>query len=177
MRTLECQIKNIPCLSEGLADDVPLPFIKRVKKSIMRRLSFRFKQSIKKNITFLLNWIDVHLNNKKENCVAPSKYIPLNLQPSDLIRIRSKEEIKLTLDRWNQFRGCSFMPEMSPYCGTTQRVLKPVNRFVDERDGRAKRAKGIILLEGVNCQGTEDFGPCDRFCYFFWREEWLEKIS
>jgi hypothetical protein len=68
------------------------------------------------------------------------------------------------------------MPEMAEYCGSTRRVLKPMNRFVDERELRVKKSKGIILLEGVMCQGTGGFGSCDRFCFVFWREEWLEKI-
>ena len=63
------------------------------------------------------------------------------------------------------------------YCGTTQRVLKPLERFVDERDLRVKTSRGIVLLDGVVCQGTADFGRCDRCCVMFWREEWLEKID
>ena len=69
------------------------------------------------------------------------------------------------------------MPEMDQYCGTTQRVLKPLERFVDERDLRVKTSRGIVLLDGVVCQGTADFGRCDRCCVMFWREEWLEKID
>jgi hypothetical protein len=40
-----------------------------------------------------------------------------------------------------------------------------------------KNIKGIIILDGVFCQGTKDFGACDRTCFYFWREEWLEKIG
>jgi hypothetical protein len=69
------------------------------------------------------------------------------------------------------------MPEMAQYCGTTQRVLKPMKRFVDERDLLVKKSRGIILLEGVMCQGTAEFGNCDRSCFVFWREEWLEKTE
>jgi hypothetical protein len=69
------------------------------------------------------------------------------------------------------------MPEMAEFCGTTQRVLKPMNRFVDERDLRVKKSGGIILLEGLMCQGTAEFGRCDRSCFYFWREEWLEKVA
>jgi hypothetical protein len=87
------------------------------------------------------------------------------------------KEIEATLNHWGQLRGCSFMPEMGVYCGTTQRVLKPMNRFVDERDLRVKKSKGIILLEGVMCQGTADFGSCDRSCLVFGRQEWLKKID
>jgi hypothetical protein len=56
-------------------------------------------------------------------------------------------------------------------------VFKPLERFVDERDLRVKSSKGIVLLDGVTCQGTGDFGRCDRSCFLFWREEWLEKID
>ena len=99
------------------------------------------------------------------------------LQPGDLVRIRSKEEIHATLDHWNQRRGCAFLDEMWSYCGTHRRVFKRVERFLDERDYITKRCKGIVLLEGLICEGTKHFGPCDRSCFYFWREEWLEKID
>ena len=69
------------------------------------------------------------------------------------------------------------MPEQEQYCGTTHRVHKRMERFVDERDLRVKRSRGIILLEGVMCEGTAEFGSCDRSCFYFWREEWLEKVD
>ncbi len=99
------------------------------------------------------------------------------LQPGDWVRIKSREEIEVTLNRWNQVKGCSLMEEMWPYCGTTRRVMKRVERFLDERTYKMRKARGIVLLEGVICQGTTDFGHCDRSCFFFWREEWLEKID
>jgi hypothetical protein len=68
------------------------------------------------------------------------------------------------------------MEEMWCHCGTTQRVYKRVEKFMDERDYLVKRCKGIVILEGVMCEGTKDFGPCDRSCFYFWREEWLEKL-
>lgn len=99
------------------------------------------------------------------------------LQPGDLVRVRSVAEIQATLDKWNQLKRCSFMEEMWPYCNTMQRVLKRVEKFLDERDYLMKKTKGIIILEKVFCQGTRDFGDCDRTCFFFWREEWLEKME
>jgi hypothetical protein len=56
------------------------------------------------------------------------------LKPGDLVEVRSKEEIEATFNHWRQLKGCSFMPEMGQHCGTVQRVLKPMKRFVDERD-------------------------------------------
>ena len=177
MGATECQIKDIPDLSEGLAGKPPVPFVKRIKPSISRRIGYRFKRSVKRTISYFLDWTDSHVRHRRVVSAEHSTYSPLNLQPGDLVRVRSKEEILATLDRWNQLRGCSFMPEMSPFCGTTKTVFKPVHRFVDERDRQVKKAKGIVLLEDTICQGTDEFGPCDRSCFFFWREEWLEKIS
>ena len=95
----------------------------------------------------------------------------------ELVRVRSKGDIKATLNAWNELKGCMFMDAQWEYCNTTQRVLKPVERFVDERDYRVKKAKGLVLLEGVICNGTVDYGRCDRACFYFWREEWLDKLE
>jgi hypothetical protein len=74
-------------------------------------------------------------------------------------------------------RGCGFMPEMEKYCETNQKVFKIIQKFLDERDYLMKKCKGMVILENVFCEGTIDFGRCDRTCFFFWREEWLEKIE
>jgi hypothetical protein len=115
----------------------------------------------------------------KENpkYLAPGRSAAILVQAGDRVRVRSKQEIQATLNRWNQLNRCSFMEEMWPYCGTTQRVLKRVGKFLDERDYLIKKCKGVLILDGVMCQGTKDFGACDRSCFFFWREEWLEKID
>jgi hypothetical protein len=103
------------------------------------------------------------------------EFLVSNLQQKDIVRVRSKEEIRRSLNRWGQLKGCSFMEEMYPFCNTTQRILKRVEKFLDERDYLIKKCNGIVILENVFCAGTKDFGTCDRTCYFFWREEWLEK--
>jgi hypothetical protein len=100
-----------------------------------------------------------------------------NLSSGDFVRVKSIEEIRSTLNSRNELMGCTFMDEMAVYSGTTQRVYKRVERFIDERDYRVKRARGVVLLENVFCQGTQIFGRCDRSCFFFWREQWLDKIS
>ncbi len=100
-----------------------------------------------------------------------------SFQVGDLVRVRSREEIEATLDEWQELKGCAFTPEMWQYCGTTQRVLKPMEVFLDERDYRNKKCSGIVLLEGLICQGTAFSKGCDRCCFFLWREEWLERID
>ena len=101
----------------------------------------------------------------------------MGLKAGDLVRVRSREEIQATLDIWRELKGNQVLEEMWQYCGTTQRVLKPVKRFLDEREYQFLRTSGIVLLEGTMCQGGPILGRCDRACFFFWREEWLKKVD
>jgi hypothetical protein len=98
-------------------------------------------------------------------------------QKGDLVRVRTREEIDATLDPFKELKGCAFLPEMYQFCGTQQKVLKSMQRFLDERDYKVKKVQGVILLENVICNGTPAFGPCDRCCFLFWREEWLERVA
>lgn len=100
---------------------------------------------------------------------------PMEFQPGDLVRVRTREEIEPMLDADRKYHGCTFLDCMWPYCGTTQKVFKPLHRFLDERDFVFKKTRGVVILEGVFCDGVLVFGQCDRSCFLFWREEWLEK--
>ena len=99
------------------------------------------------------------------------------LQPGERVRIRSRAEIEQSVNQWNELKGCGFMEEMWPYCGTEQVVFKRVERFMDEATYTMRKSRGLILLKDMYCKGTIDFGRCDRSCFFFWREEWLERIE
>lgn len=116
---------------------------------------------------------------------APKKHIaagkgaasaPVVAYNRDLALVRSRVETEATLDTFKELLGCAFLEYMWIFCGTEQRVLHPLERFLDERDYKVKRSNGIVLLEGVLCRGTPVFGKCDRACHLFWRVEWLEKI-
>jgi hypothetical protein len=160
-----CQIHNAITMSEPMG----------IVETYWQRRN-RLKRILKRRWHYIYNSLSGIIGEKKggrnEQVKESSAY---NLQPGDLVRVRSKEEIQATLNNWNQLKGCSFMEEMWPYCNTKQRVFKRVGKFLDERDYLMKNTKRIIILEGVFCQGTKDFGVCDRSCFFFWREEWLEK--
>ncbi len=91
-----------------------------------------------------------------------------HLEAGDWVMVRSLEDIQKTLNRFKELKGCAFLEDMKQYCGTQQRVLKVMERFLDERDYQVKKAKGIVLLDGVYCQGTPVFGRCDRSCLSFW---------
>jgi hypothetical protein len=101
----------------------------------------------------------------------------LNLQPGELVRIRSKQEIVSTLDSSNSNRGLSFDPEMIWYSGQQVRVLRRVERIIDERTGKLLHLKRpCITLEGVTCRG-EYHRCCPRADYPYWREVWLERVE
>ena len=101
----------------------------------------------------------------------------LDLQPGDLVRIKSKEEIVATLDRTNRNRGLTFDSELAVYCGRTARVQARVNHIIEESTGEMTDIKSdCIILEGVVCVG--DYHRfCTRAIYSYWREIWLEKID
>ncbi|RJP50453.1 MAG: hypothetical protein C4583_10605 [Anaerolineaceae bacterium] len=135
----------------------------------------RLKRIAKRRINYLSNVIGRMRKMNTLSASVPEKR--MGFQPGDRVCIKSREEIQRTLDNWNELKGCGFMDEMWQYCGTEQKVLKCVERFLDESDYRVKQVRGIYLLDGMVCHGTVDFGPCDRSCFFFWREEWLDKLN
>jgi hypothetical protein len=101
----------------------------------------------------------------------------LNLQPGELVVVRSKEEIMATLDKNNKNRGLLFDSEMLRYCGGIYRVLRPVHRIIDEKTGQMLNMKyPCIILEGVWCQ-SEYHRFCPRAIYSYWRESWLKRAG
>ena len=167
MESKNCQIFCLDKISEPLGPfEVFCQKVKRLMRIFKRRRNYiinLLKKYTQKSAKIL--------NDSQKNVAVQ------NLQPGDLVRVRSKEEIQITLNNWNQLKGCTFLEEMWPYCGTTQRIKKHVRRFLDERDYLMKKCKGLVILEGVFCEGTKDFGKCDRSCFIFWRVEWLEKVD
>lgn len=101
----------------------------------------------------------------------------LDLQPGEWVEIKSKEEILATLDQTGHNRGLRFDVEELRYCGTRARVLRRVNRIVDENTGKLLRLPNdCVILEGVICPG--DYHQyCPRSIYPFWREIWLRRVD
>ena len=106
---------------------------------------------------------------------------PLNLQPGDLVQVKSKEEIVDTLGPDGRNRGLFFDREMLPYCGGTYRVKRRITRFIDDRSGgkMIQLKSDCVTLEGVICSG--ELSPVRWFCpreiHSFWREVWLRRVE
>lgn len=77
---------------------------------------------------------------RKRGAVPDGKRAPvaaLNLQPGDLVRVKSYDEILKTLDRDGRNRGMLFDAELVPYCGGVFRVRSRVDVFIEEGTGKA----------------------------------------
>lgn len=110
----------------------------------------------------------------------PTPSETLDLQPGELVRVKTQEEILRTVDRSNRNRGMYWDAELVPYCGGTYRVLKRVTRQIDERTGKMVEMKNpCIILDTVVCQAR--YSSCRMFCpksmYPYWREIWLERVQ
>jgi hypothetical protein len=102
----------------------------------------------------------------------------LDLQPGELVRVKSYKEILATLEGVRN-RGMFFDAELVPYCGGVYRVQARVTNFINEKTGKMSKMKTpAIILEGVWCQSR--YSNCRMFCprsiYSWWREIWLERV-
>jgi hypothetical protein len=120
---------------------------------------------------------------RKPGVIPQGKPTPsgtLDLQPGELVRVKSHEEILKTVDSSNRNRGMYWDAELVPYCGGTYRVLKRVSRLIDEKTGKMIEMKNpCIVMDTVVCQAR--YSPCRMLCpksmYPYWRELWLERVE
>lgn len=107
---------------------------------------------------------------------APSPSGTVGFKPGEWARVKSAEGIFATLDPKGRHRGLGINPEQMGYSGRKFRVLKVVDKIRLETTGELRRMNApTVLLEGVTCDGRFH-GGCDRSCYCFWREDWLERV-
>lgn len=101
----------------------------------------------------------------------------LDLQPGELVRVKSREQILATLDANRLNRGMGFQEEMLRFCGRTARVKARANRCLDEGTGRMLTMKNpCIILEDFVCAGAF-MANCPREYVCWWREIWLERVE
>jgi hypothetical protein len=106
---------------------------------------------------------------------GPTPVATLDLQPGELVMVRSKEEIGLTLFK-NHNRGMWFGAETSRHCRRRYRVGSRVDRIIDERSGELRNFRiPAVTLNDVTASG-EFLRFCPQKEYVFWREIWLERV-
>jgi hypothetical protein len=97
----------------------------------------------------------------------------LNLQPGELVEVKSEKEIQATLDEGGRHRGLLWMPGMARFCGKTYRVHKRLETIMLESTGELRKIRNTVLLAEVMC---ENLYGCDRSCFHYWREAWLRRV-
>jgi hypothetical protein len=97
----------------------------------------------------------------------------LNLQPGELVEVKSEPEVRATLDEQGRHRGLLWMPGMARFCGKTYRVHKRVETIMLESTGELRKIRNTVLLADVMC---ENLYGCDRSCFHYWREAWLRRV-
>jgi hypothetical protein len=168
-----CQIPCIQGIAEGEAALPRRPLILWAKRVLARPWNYHVKNWLRR----AWRWWNRRTAPSAPALPASATAQTIALKPGDRVRVRTREEIQATLNPFKELKGCAFLEEMWQYCGTTHRVLKSMERFLDERDYKVKKTRGVVLLENIICHGTPVFGRCDRCCFLFWREEWLEKLQ
>lgn len=172
-----CQIPCLPRIAEGYAPVDHPSLVKRLKRALAKPWNYRVKKRLKRWFSLFTSQSAQWLKRKSVRPSISVDSAAKGLKPGEWVKVKTREEIRATLDPFKELKGCAFLEEMWQYCGSTQRVLQRVERFLDERDYKVKKTSGIVLLTDVICHGTPVFGRCDRGCHLFWREEWLEKLD
>jgi hypothetical protein len=165
-----CQLPDVPKFAAKNNSHESFFILMRIL--LRSQWNLYYKNWLKKIYYSLADFRGLTAGQKTAKTYAP----PSSFTKGEIVRIRSREEILRTLDPFSMLKGCTFFHEMFQYCGTRQTVFKVMKNFMDERDYKFKKTRGIILLENNFCSGNSAFGDCDRSCFLFWREEWLEKI-
>jgi hypothetical protein len=101
---------------------------------------------------------------------------PLRLQPGELVEVKSKEEIMAALGPNSKNRGLIFDGEMLPFCGRRARVLKSVDKIIEEHTGRMLHLRDCVILDQVTCMGRYH-RFCPRAIHTYWREAWLRRVD
>lgn len=188
---VECQVKNLPDAGRELS------FWERSTLRILKLVRFLARGLRKvisdpavlpRKITTVmesrlgLSSRSPALSNTTASARPQSTHPPLRLKPGELVRVKSPNEIQATLNDDGQCEGMSYMASvMNKYCGGTYTVRKPMHQFFDERRQRLCKIRNVVILEGVYCEPPKDsdkaYAGCDRTCFLFWKEAWLERAA
>lgn len=94
----------------------------------------------------------------------------------DIVRVLTLEELRPLMDEHRRTEGLTFMAGMEKYCNKRLMVKKRVRTIFDERAWKMLKIKNTYILEGAICdsRGLYDKEGCDRCCFYFWKDVWLE---
>ena len=103
--------------------------------------------------------------------------VALDLQPGELVEVKSFNSIRDTLDKHGRNKGLEFHYDMKKYCGKRLKVKNRIDRLINESNGKMMNLKNTVILEDVTCDYAYRFLGCTRSIYKYWREIWLKRIN
>jgi hypothetical protein len=172
-----CQMTRLPEAPEPLSWHDPRHHLRDLWTGNVRLGSFLTSRAIS-----FFNFVQKRTGGPRYPMRSPAgagkpSHAELDLQPGEIVRIKSKSEIEDTLDDRYRNRGLWFDPDMFRYCGGTYTVLRRVTRQIDKKSGRMLTISNpCIVLDGVTATGEYiAFALLNEFTY--WRESWLERIN
>jgi hypothetical protein len=101
----------------------------------------------------------------------------LELQPGEVVEVKSIEEIARTLDQKGRNRGLQCYIELKQFGGKKFRVRNRLDRMISELTGEMRKTQGTVILEDNHCLCANVLGGCPRLDFTYWREVWLERIN
>jgi len=111
---------------------------------------------------------------KGANKTTPAE--SLNLQPGELVEIKSMGSITATLNETAHNRGLWFSPDQRLLCGQQRRVVKRIEKLIVDGTGEMRQLHNTVYLEGSMCGCSHvAFGGCPRDEFVYWREAWLRR--
>lgn len=103
---------------------------------------------------------------------------PLNLQPGELVEVKSLESITATLNEKARNRGLWFSPDQRLLCGKKRRVIRRIDKLIVDGTGEMRQLRNTVFLEGSMCGCAHvAFGGCPRDEFVYWREDWLRRTD
>jgi len=107
---------------------------------------------------------------------SATKQKPPKFHEDQKVKVKTKEDILLTLDEENKLDGLLFMGQMFNYCDQEHKISKIVKNIYMEK--MIKPTKPLYILDDLRCDGvSESFSAkCDRTCHLVWHETWLREI-
>jgi hypothetical protein len=141
------------------------------------KVCLEINRAMKRALSSLIGRMNMKSEQREEESVRFKHQAIIDLKPGDVVKVRSREEIRQTLDGKSQFEGVEFMQTMWEYCGQTHKVLKRVEKILDPYANRLRKCRDMVILEGLFCHGDPLHAlECDRTCLYYWKEAWLEKV-
>jgi hypothetical protein len=165
------------------------------KKPWMARVLFQElrngDRSLPEVLRLIAAWTSLRLQQAmhgKSGLVGSQQKTPsasLGLRPGESVRIKSRDDIRATLNAKRTNRGMGICHEMTRYCGGQAEVRVRLERMISEQTGEMRTLTDTVILRNVRgrtqtlsesgclCEGV--LGDCPRGELMYWREIWLER--